>query len=115
MMNNKFVKGMIYGALVGGAITLFDKEVREKTLSEGKQKVRQIKGVILNPCETVDKVNRKFEQTRNYIQQFKRDVEFFAEKAEEIKELSLQTVKTFTDERERKEYEKSNSDNEKEL
>lgn len=42
-MNNKFVKGIIYGALIGGVITLFDKEVRQQALSEGKQKARQIK------------------------------------------------------------------------
>lgn len=114
MMNNKFVKGIIYGALIGGAMTLFDKEVRRKVLSEGKQKARQIKGVVLNPRETIDEIQGKFDQVRNSIQQFNRDIQFLTEKAAEIKELSLQTVKTFTDEQERKEYEKSNLDNEKE-
>lgn len=114
MMNNKFVKGIIYGALIGGAITLFDKEVRQQALSEGKQKARQIKGVILNPRETIDEIQGKFDQVRNSIQQFNRDIQFLTEKASEIKELSLQTVKAFTDEQESKEYEKSNLDNEKE-
>lgn len=114
MMNNKFVKGMIYGALIGGVITLFDKEVRQQALSEGKQKARQIKGVILNPRETIDEIQGKFDQVRNSIQQFNRDIQFLTEKASEIKELSLQTVKTFTDEQESKEYEKANSNNENE-
>lgn len=114
MMNNKFVKGIIYGALIGGAMTLIDKEVRQQVLSEGKQKARQIKGVILNPRETIDEIQGKYDQVRNSIQQFNRDIQFLTEKAAEIKELSLQTVKTFTDEQERKEYEKSNLNNEKE-
>jgi len=113
-MNNKFVKGIIYGALIGGAMTLFDKEVRQQVLSEGKQKARQIKGVILNPRETIDEIQGKFDQVRNSIQQINRDIQFLTEKAAEIKELSLQTVKTFTDEQERIEYEKSNPNNEKE-
>lgn len=97
MGNNKFLKGILYGAIIGGAVTLFDKEVRKQVCNQGKVWAGELKEIITNPGETVQQIQGQVQSFKNSIQQINEDMKFLAEKAVEMKELGGQAIKTFVE------------------
>lgn len=94
MSSNKLWKGMLIGAVVGGAVTLFDKEVRRQVATDSKRVGNQIKKVVTNPQQTVACVQNKINQFSDAYKNLNEDLQFITEKAAEIKELSRETAET---------------------
>ncbi len=105
MAANKFVKGMLIGALVGGALTLLDKETREDVLKKGKNLWENLGETVKNPKETVGKIKGKVEQIKENYVELRDELKVLAEKANEFMEageeaakLLLETKEVFTKE-----------------
>lgn len=97
MENNKFLKGVLYGAMIGGAVTLLDKEVRKEVCDKGKVWFGELKETITNPSETVQQIQDQVQSFKKNIRQINEDMQFLAEKAVEMKELGGQAIKTFVE------------------
>lgn len=94
MSSNKFWKGVVIGAIVGGAVTLFNKDVREQVAEDGKRVGAKIKNVVSNPKQTVECVQNKVNEITQAYKNFSEDLQFITEKANEIKSLSQETINT---------------------
>lgn len=94
MSAHKFLKGIIYGAIMGGAVTLLDKDVRNQVFTEGKRWTNQVKNIVTNPQEKIEQIGNKISQVQQSFHQLTEDVQFLADKALEIKELGEKTVQT---------------------
>lgn len=94
MSAHKFLKGIIYGAIMGGAVTLLDKDVRNQVFTEGKRWTNQVKNIVTNPQEKIEQIGNKISLVQQSFHQLTEDVQFLADKALEIKELGEKTVQT---------------------
>lgn len=94
MSSGKFWKGIVIGAMIGGAVTLFDKEVRKQVAEDSKRVCRKVKVVVSNPQQTVECVQDKVNQFTQSYKKLSEDIQFITEKATEIKNLSQQTMET---------------------
>ena len=92
MGKSKFFKGIVLGAMVGGALTLLDKNVRKEMVRYGKNAGRQIKNAVINPTETIDAIHGKVTVFRQSLADLNEDVQFIIEKANEMKKLSKETI-----------------------
>lgn len=89
---NKLVKGMLYGAALGAAISLLDRETREKTVSQIKSCGKKVWNYSKNPSEFIDNVTNKVEITRHKIEEVTDDIAFIMEKVNDIKQSSNQLL-----------------------
>lgn len=87
-----FWKGIILGALAGGAISLLDKPTRNAVASNCKKATKSVAHMIQNPGEVVDKVKTTSEQVRQTIEQVSDDIFFIKEKVEELTEATPYVV-----------------------
>lgn len=92
-MSNKFWKGMLVGALAGGAITLFDRDTRI-AMKENCQKAAK---VIKNPKETASKI-------WTTVEQISEDIAYITDKVEELRDATPQ-VKKYFNKNEKEEFE----------
>jgi gas vesicle protein len=80
---NQFWKGMLLGALAGGAISLFDKQTRQ-IMKENVQKTSsKVTYILRHPGETAGKIRSTFEQVSE-------DISYLVDKVEELRELTPQ-------------------------
>ncbi|SRR5690606_24923429 len=91
MGRKKLAKGMLIGALVGGALSLFDRETRKEVFSSGKKVGIKVLDVLSNPGKTLSGIKEKVEALQKAYREINEDLRFFVEKAQEIKEASLET------------------------
>lgn len=85
---NKFWKGILLGALAGGAISLLDKETRQAVAEGVKKGTKEVSYCITHPAEIAEKVREKAQELRNTVEQVSEDVSFIAEKVEELREVT---------------------------
>jgi gas vesicle protein len=89
---NQFWRGMLIGALAGGAISLLDKHTRE-TMKENVLKTsKQVTYIVKNPGEVVDKVKGTAEKIRTTFEQMSEDITYIADKVDELRELTPQVT-----------------------
>jgi gas vesicle protein len=88
----KFWRGVFIGALVGGALSLFDKPTREAVASNCKRAAKKAADIVTNPKEVAEKVKIKTEQVRQTIEQVSDDLHFIKEKVEEFAEATPEVV-----------------------
>ncbi|WP_456272069.1 YtxH domain-containing protein [Bacillus sp. AK031] len=88
MGTKRFVKGLVYGALAGGFITLLNKETREDVMDSTKKGGEFIGRYARNPQLLVESSKEVYEKVRETAQQIGEDMEFINQKVEEIKEIS---------------------------
>lgn len=91
MGTKKLAKGMVIGALVGGAITLFDRETRKDVIRAGKTVGNKVLHVISNPGKTWHGLQEKVNEFQSAYRELNEDIRLIMEKAQEIKEVSLET------------------------
>ncbi|WP_147533523.1 YtxH domain-containing protein [Bacillus marasmi] len=87
-----FWKGVLLGALAGGALSLLDKPTRQAVTTNCKTATKKVVYVIKNPSEVVDKVKTTSEQVRQTVAQVSDDLYFIKEKVEEITEATPYVV-----------------------
>lgn len=86
--SKRFFGGVILGAIVGGAITLLDKETRKAVFEGAKDTSENISYYIKNPNILVEQVKETTHKLRSTVAQVSDDVSFIAEKVEELKEMT---------------------------
>ncbi len=86
--NNKLIKGILFGALAGAAISLLDRETREKTVSQVKDCGRTVWHYSKNPNELIEGVSDKISVARQKIEEVTEDITFIVEKVNDIKQSS---------------------------
>lgn len=84
----RFWKGILLGAIAGGAVTLLDNETRKSVLERCKKNVEEVSFYIKHPDEAVDQVKEKTQKLRSAVEQVSEDVSFIADKVEELKEVT---------------------------
>jgi gas vesicle protein len=92
-MTNKFWKGMLLGALAGGALSLFDKDTRA-AMKENCQKASDI---IKNPKQTYEQTKEAVIKIKTIVEQVNEDLSYISEKVEELRETTPQVTKILKD------------------
>jgi gas vesicle protein len=87
-MSNKFWKGMLWGALVGGAVSLFDKDTRHVM----KGHCQKVSEMIKNPGQTYDQVKEAAIKIKTVVEQVNEDLSYISEKVEELRETTPQVA-----------------------
>jgi gas vesicle protein len=90
MGKNLFFKGIIYGALAGGALSLLDKKTRQDMKVNVKKAYEQVSYVVRHPGEITENVKEAAEKLRNTIEQVSEDISYITEKVDELRELTPQ-------------------------
>ena len=73
MSKNKFSTGIILGAIIGGAVSLLDRETRRQTFDIAKKSGQAISYYSTNPRELSDKIKAKVEQLKGTVDQIQDD------------------------------------------
>jgi gas vesicle protein len=97
---NKLVEGIVIGAIIGGAISLFDKETRNSVIQGSKKLKDKTTTLIQHPELVTDTVKEKYESIRTTIEQVSEDVSFVAGKVEKLKETTPQVMEIVNDTKE---------------
>jgi gas vesicle protein len=97
---NKLVEGIVIGAIIGGAVSLFDKETRSSVIQGSKKLKDKTITLIQHPERVTDTVKEKYETIRTTIEQVSEDVSFVAGKVEKLKETTPQVMEIVNDTKE---------------
>jgi methyl-accepting chemotaxis protein len=98
--SQRFWLGMALGAIVGGAISLFDKDTRHSVQEDVRKVTGTVTYITKNPNEFIGEVKDTVNKVRSTVQQVTEDVAFIAEKVDEIKEVSPQVAEIVHDTKE---------------
>ncbi|MDF2788369.1 MAG: YfkI [Neobacillus sp.] len=90
MGKNLFFKGIFYGALAGGALSLLDKKTRQDMKVNVKKAYEQVSYLVRHPQEITENVKETAEKIRNTIEQVSEDISYITEKVDELRELTPQ-------------------------
>jgi gas vesicle protein len=97
---NKLVEGIVIGAIIGGAVSLFGKETRSSVIQGSKKLKDKTTTLIQHPELVTDTVKEKYETIRTTIEQVSEDVSFVAGKVEKLKETTPQVMEIVNDTKE---------------
>ncbi len=89
---NQFWKGMLLGAIAGGAISLLDKQTREAMKENIQKTSSKVAYIVRNPHEITDKVKETTEKIRTTFEQVSEDVSYITDKVDELRELTPQVT-----------------------
>ncbi|MFB5198219.1 YtxH domain-containing protein [Neobacillus sp. KR4-4] len=89
---NQFWRGMILGAIAGGAISLLDKQTREVMKANVQKNTSRLTYVFRNPGEIAEKVKETAEKVKTTVKQVNEDISFITDKVEELRELTPQVT-----------------------
>ncbi|WP_064094194.1 hypothetical protein [Rossellomorea aquimaris] len=104
MGSNKFFKGIVFGAMAGGLLSLLDRTTRQEVGSTLKNSGQYISTYSKNPKQLVDSSREVYEKLKVTADQVSKDIQFISEKVDEIKgmtpqvkEIIEETKETFED------------------
>jgi gas vesicle protein len=89
----KFWKGMLWGALAGGAISLLDKETRAAMKENCQKCAKSASHLIKNPGEFTDQVKETANKLKTTVEEIGEDISFIASKVEELRETTPQVTR----------------------
>jgi len=94
---NQFWRGIILGAIAGGAISLIDKHTREVVTENVQKTTSKISFYLRNPGEITDKVKETAEKVKTTVKQVSEDISYLTDKVEELRELTPQVTDMIKD------------------
>jgi len=97
MNENKFVKGMVFGAIAGAGISLLDPTTRKDMTYKVKSLTSNVKYYAQNPDDLKLKVQEKTDKLTSVYTQFSQDAQYFSEKVNELKTLTPQVTSLVTE------------------
>ncbi|MGM0852404.1 MAG: hypothetical protein ACQEWI_07315 [Bacillota bacterium] len=104
MGSNKFIKGVLLGAVAGGLLSLLDRTTRQEMGASLKNSGNYLSTYSKNPQALVESSKEVYEKLRTTADQVSRDIQFISEKVDEIKgmtpqvkEIIEETKETFED------------------
>lgn len=100
MSNTKFWKGVLLGAIAGGAISLFDRTTRYTVIGSCQKTTGKIKYYAKHPQEAVDYVKESTRKIRSTMEEVGEEVAFISGKIEELKEITPQVADLVKDTKE---------------
>jgi gas vesicle protein len=89
---NKFWKGILFGALAGGALSLLDKQTRIAMNANCRKASSSISYMIKHPKEVTEQVIEVANKIRVTVEDVSEDIHYLTEKIEEIREVTPQVV-----------------------
>jgi gas vesicle protein len=89
---NQFWKGMLLGAIAGGALSLLDKDTREAMMDNVKRTSVKVRYIIRHPDEISEKLKETSEKFKSTFETVSEDISFISEKVEELRELTPQVT-----------------------
>ncbi|MBG9449558.1 hypothetical protein ABE67_09590 [Cytobacillus firmus] len=88
MGKSLFWKGVLYGALAGGALSLLDKSTRETVFDNCRKTSSNVGYYLKHPSEAVNQVKDVSNKVKTAIDQVSEDVAFITGTVEEIREMA---------------------------
>lgn len=85
---NRFLKGIVLGAIAGGAISLLDRETRKSVVESCKRGTKEVSYYLSHPNEIAEQIREKTHKLRTTVEQVSEDVTYIAEKVEELREVT---------------------------
>jgi gas vesicle protein len=90
MGKNLFLRGMLFGAIAGGALSLLDKKTRQDMKVNVKKAYEQVSYAARHPREITENIKGTAEKIRNTIEQVSEDISYITGKVDELRELTPQ-------------------------
>ena len=100
MGKSLFLKGVLYGALAGGALSLLDRSTRESVTANCKKATKEITYYVKNPGQAISQIKDMSNQIQSTFEQVSSEVSFIMEKVEELKESTTEVVELMEDTKE---------------
>lgn len=97
---NRFLKGIFIGAVIGGAFTLVDKETREEVLEKGKEVARKTGNFICHPMKSTENFRESIREVKATFQQISEDIAFVTDKVQELKQTTPKMMEIVKDTKE---------------
>ncbi|MFT4413865.1 YtxH domain-containing protein [Fredinandcohnia humi] len=85
---NKMIESMVIGALIGAAVSLFDKDTRESFIHTSKRVGKKTAQVLKDPGAYSQLVKDQFNAVRTTVEQVAEDVRFVTTKVNELAEAT---------------------------
>jgi gas vesicle protein len=89
---NQFWRGMILGAIAGGAISLLDKPTRHIMKEHVQRTSSKVSYILRNPGEISEKVKETAEKIKTTYEQVSEDLSYITDKVEELREITPQVA-----------------------
>lgn len=89
---NQFWKGIFFGAVAGGIISLLDKETRQVMKGNIQTASRKVTYIVKNPCEITQKVKETAGKLKETVEQVGEDISYIVNKVDELRELTPQVT-----------------------
>lgn len=98
MSENKFLKGILCGAVVGGALTMLDRKTRDSVMNKTRYIRNEIQYYSKNREELKTNIEHQITKWKSVYDQFSSDAMYLTEKVNEAKEITPQvkTLLTYT-------------------
>lgn len=95
MMANahRFWKGMFWGALAGGAVSLLDRETRLAMKENCRKVSANVAYIVKNPGKITDQVKDTALKFKTTVEEVSEDLSYIAGKVEELRETTPEVVK----------------------
>ena len=97
MSENKLVKGIIYGAIVGGTLTLLDRKTRDSVVNKTRYVRNEIRYYSNNRAELKNTIDSQITKWTSVYNQFAADATYLSQKVGEVKEMTPQVKTLITD------------------
>lgn len=98
---NKLLTGILVGALVGAAVSLFDKQTRQDVIASSQKVSSKMKEYIEQPSTFTKEVKQKIDDVKDTVHEVSEDLAFLNDKVNELKETTPQVVKMIQETRDR--------------
>ena len=90
MGNSKFGKFIIFGALTGAAVSMFDRSTRNQLIKKSNDCITEMKFYSKNPDVLKWKLEEKKDKYQSVFKQLSGDASYIKEQVEELKTLTPQ-------------------------
>lgn len=97
MSENKFIKGIICGAVVGGALTMLDRKTRDSVMNKARYMRNEIQYYSKNREELKTNIQQQITKWKSVYDQFSSDATYLSEKVKEAREITPQVKTILTD------------------
>lgn len=86
-------KGMFWGALAGGAVSLLDKDTRMAAMEGCQKAAKSVTHIIKNPDELTNQVKETAQKWKTTVEEVGEDISFIVSKVDELRETTPKVTK----------------------
>ncbi|QFG00202.1 YtxH domain-containing protein [Psychrobacillus glaciei] len=100
MSESKLAKGIVCGALIGGALTMLDRSTRDTVAQKSRYIGKQIRYYSKNRQELITTLEDQITKWKSFYDQFASDATYISQKVNEVKGITPQVKTLLTDTKE---------------